>query len=331
MVGASAVIAPGQGWSGDRAGTGRIAPRDQRLPLREPTTAADHHRDDRAVPEHALHPRQRPVDPLVGTAAPQPVDMRADRIRPGRGSAGSGRPVTSARWSPYRCPAVASGPDRPRPPRLNQRGCSHSRSWIRPDSVPTSTRRVVQTSPSSVSRTISSSATARTANATWSTRSTGGSKSSVRVSSGGIAGPATGRSSSPTGEPMGERAVRTEPGQHLGRGATARTRPATADPSRRSRSVSTGCSSVSTESGARNSGEPPAGSPAPGSARELARAACSAANGPSAIPIRPPGTSYVSSRSSSFSAAACLAAVEPRSGRAPSTRTSPDGSPASPV
>ncbi len=89
---------------------------------------------------------------------------------------------------------------------------------------------------------------------------------------------ASGRSSWPAGQPVRAGPVRTEPGQHVARRAAPAKSPRVRSPSRRSRSASSGQSSVSTGNGARNARVPPRGT------ISACRAASPAANRPSATP-----------------------------------------------
>ena len=148
------------------------------------------------------------------------------------------------------------------------------------------------------------SAVARALNATVSIRSTGGSRSSMTVNSTGGRRPPTGRSSTSTGLPVAH-APSGPKRASTSRAGNAAKAPSVRNPSRVSRSTkgeSPDGSSALIGKSARNSEEPPGGTTTP------ARAACSAANDPSATPIETslaPGSS-LTDRDSACSTAVSL-------------------------
>ena len=96
--------------------------------------------------------------------------------------------------------------------------CRHTRCSSWPSAVTASMPSRVQARPCAASRSCSRSASTRPANAATSTRSSGSSYVSLTSRSGGGLRTASGRWSKPGGQPMRQRTVEPEPGEHIGGG-----------------------------------------------------------------------------------------------------------------
>ena len=189
---------------------------------------------------------------------------------------------------------------------VNDRGCSQTRSFSSPFSPKNSTRSAVQTRRWASSAVMKSSAAARTPNATWSTRSRGGSKSTcTSTSRGGMRGVA-GRGSRPAARacsraPIGPNRATTSPTP------SAANSPRVRMPSRGSSDVSSGSSSSVIGRSARKAPWAPGGTMVTrrSGLDDPACAARSAANSPSAMPTRARSTSRSVTMPSTVRAAAC--------------------------
>ena len=171
---------------------------------------------------------------------------------------------------------------------VNHRGCSQLRLECPPPSSSSSMRRPVQTSRTARMRSMNSSAPTRNANASWSTRSSGGSKCCSTSNSGGGVRATTRACSRPAARSCAKAPAAPKRRRTSSAGSAANS-PRVRTPSRVSSVVVRGSTTSPTGSGAMKAADAPGGTIATADSR-AARAACSAANGPSAMPTRAPGT-----------------------------------------